>query len=319
MHTLQNRGWASATEFLWMVCLCTLIALALSMPATAKPRQLTAALDTPSSADWHLQQGNRHFQLGRFQSAVSAWTVALKDFETAGERVRWITTLGRRAEAYQALGHFRNAIEDLSRALEAAKPMNNSGLVANLQGNLGNVYFMSGALVQAQAELLASLKYASANQDLALVARAQNNLGNVQYAMGRLSEAEQAFGVAHDQARRALEPDLAATALLNQSRVMFDLGGIEEAEGLARRAGDGFRGLDDSHRKAMGLVSLGRLLRRLNLYGTTRQAERISAAYHSLQEANRVATAIGDDRAASYALGSLGRLYEDQKRTRRST
>ncbi len=164
-------------------------------------------------------EGAEHFRLGRFDRAIAAWTAALRKYQVGGDLTGRIEAMTRRAEAYQALGHNSKSIKDLSKALDQAKQQGDEGVVANLQGALGNAYFMSGAPVRAQAELLASLKYARAKKDNALTARTLNNLGNVRSGLGRPDEAVQAFRASHEMAQLVGDEELAATALLNAARV----------------------------------------------------------------------------------------------------
>lgn len=275
---------------------------------------LKADTTVESKTTLQIAEGDRLFALGRFEAAAAVWTKALTGL-TPDRLIRHrVMVLARRAEAYQALGLGQKAQSDLVKSLAKAKTLNDDGLVANLQGSYGNALMLTGALVPAESELRASLKYASANNDFALRAQTLNNLGNVLLLLGRTVEAEATFRTGRDAALRAGNQQLAATTSLNASRVALSNGKVAVAESLAGQAIDGFSRLPDDHAKAMRLVAAGQLVMRIARVSPTSSNRQLAVAYESLRSAEAIAVTIGNDRIASQAHGTLGRMYEDRGR-----
>lgn len=257
-----------------------------------------------------ISDGDAQFRLGRFDAAVADWTRVLDQAGT--DRKRRIEALARRAEAYQALGHYNEAIADLTSAIGEARKQGDAGLLANLQGSLGSVYLASGALTEAQSRLTASLKHASATRNYPLAARTLNNLGNLRLAQSSPFEAAREFDASIDMAKSAGDERLQAIALVNRARVSVRIGEPTKADRQARHAIGILNRLPDSHQKTNGLIGAVRVMRTAAAGGPA--PDRLRLLFEALREAERIASESGDDRNQSHALGELASLYEDQGR-----
>ncbi|MDQ2695662.1 MAG: CHAT domain-containing protein, partial [Pseudomonadota bacterium] len=103
---------------------------------------------------------------------------------------------------------------------------------------------------------------------------------------------------------------LAATALMNLARHGLP---AEERHALLAEAAAGLDGLADSHDKAFALLGIGRaLLAGADAGGPAARDQAL--AWQVLDRARAMAENLGDQRAAAYAYGYLGRLYQQRGR-----
>ena len=80
------------------------------------------------------------------------------------------------------------------------------------------------------------------------------------------------------------------------------------------KAADQSQHLEPSHDTAYGLITIGLTYRTLRSHLPDAQGALLQRAFNALNEAARVAETLNDQRAASYAWGYLGALYEDERR-----
>jgi tetratricopeptide (TPR) repeat protein len=103
-------------------------------------------------------------------------------------------------------------------------------------------------------------------------------------------------------------------ALINAVKASRQSAQYQQAKTLLDKALDQIRGLDNSHDKAYGLISIGLAYYDLHSHLPDSKDFLFRLAAKMFDEAAVVAETIGDRRAASYAWRYLGRLYEHERR-----
>ncbi|MCH2169632.1 CHAT domain-containing protein [Myxococcota bacterium] len=198
-------------------------------------------------------------------------------------------------------GDTQAAAQRLQSALEGPETLDPSQL-ATLQVALGAAELARGNGVEAQRWLHAGAASARTLGDSALEATALNDLGTLHALRREGSLALDAFEASAALADRAGAAPLAVTARVNAARA-------SGAPTDWARAVDAARALPDSITRATALVSLAELrwTDEDGGSGSTRQ-QRFDAA-HLLGEAVETADQVGDDRTASFALGTLADVY----------
>jgi CHAT domain-containing protein len=147
-----------------------------------------------------------------------------------------------------------------------------------------------------------------------LVATVLNNLGNLSASQEAFDEALRDYRKSARLAQLTGNHALTARALTNAALITLRRGESSEAQTLVDQAFPLLQVLSPSHEKAYGLVSVGLLYANLRAHLRAVDASLLPLALRSFNDALAVAQAIGDDRAASYAWGYLGKLYEDEGR-----
>ncbi|HWN08485.1 MAG TPA: CHAT domain-containing protein, partial [Pyrinomonadaceae bacterium] len=230
------------------------------------------------------------------------------------------------AQAYQALGQYRDAVQNLESALALAEKSNDRAQVAIALGTLGNVYLATGPAETARKYLDEGLRLARElkNQDISAIIL--NNLGNLLTRQKKYTEALAAYKESLSLASARNNHALVTTALINAATASTNINQHKEAKALLDKALDQMRALEPSHDKAAGLVNIGLAYFDLRSNLPDVKDSLLLLAHQPLGEAGTTAESIGDRRTASYAWGHLGRLYEEEHRyqealqlTRRAT
>ncbi len=251
---------------------------------------------------------------GNFGEAAALAASAAEFYVETENPAQHIKALLQLAEAQQALGEYRDAARTLNKGLVLAEERGDARPIALILGALGNIHIALGPPSKAEQQLVRAAALAEKSHAQALSAVILNNLGN-HYAFQEASaKALAAYTKSAKLARQVENPVLAAHALANAARVTFQEGKPGKAKTLADQAAGIVHNLEDSHDKAYLLINIARTLSRLDAQLPGSKPPLRLESYRLLSEANEVATQVADPRAASYALGYLGELYEAERR-----
>ena len=305
-----------------------ILALAILTWVGNPPVSLAATLPVAESpsAEQSMKEGLRLLQQGDFAQATSSWREAARLYEAEQKFSQQSSALIHLAQAYQALGQYRDAVQNLESALALAEKSNDRAQVAIALGTLGNVYLATGPAETARKYLDEGLRLARElkNQDISAIIL--NNLGNLLTRQKKYTEALAAYKESLSLASARNNHALVTTALINAATASTNINQHKEAKALLDKALDQMRALEPSHDKAAGLVNIGLAYFDLRSNLPDVKDSLLLLAHQTLGEASTTAESIGDRRTASYAWGHLGRLYEEEHRyqealqlTRRAT
>jgi CHAT domain-containing protein/predicted negative regulator of RcsB-dependent stress response len=223
--------------------------------------------------------------------------------------------LAQIAEASQSLGKFQLAVDQLQQALTLAEQTPDSAWQAVLYGQLGGAYLSLQQLDEAEQSLQTGLKLAASLQDPALEASLQNNLGHVRLRQGKFLEALAYFETAAGLAEQAGHHSLQAKAALSAAETGVQSGAAaKESIIWLDRAWQSTQRLPLSRARAYLEIRNTQVLRELAGDSSGQGSSLLATAAERLQQAIRTADASGDPRAASFAYGYLGELYEQEGR-----
>jgi len=261
-----------------------------------------------------MKEGLRLLQQGDFAQATSSWREAARLYEAEQKFSQQSSALIHLAQAYQALGQYRDAVQNLESALALAEKSNDRAQVAIALGTLGNVYLATGPAETARKYLDEGLRLARElkNQDISAIIL--NNLGNLLTRQKKYTEALAAYKDSLSLASARNNHALVTTALINAATASTNINQHKEAKALLDKALDQMRALEPSHDKAAGLVNIGLAYFDLRSNLPDVKDSLLLLAHQTLGEAGTTAESIGDRRTASYAWGHLGRLYEEEHR-----
>ena len=276
----------------------------------------SSALLEALSPEKYMELGLISFQHGDFEQAILHWREAAKLYEKEGKLSKQSEVLTKMSRAYQSIGQYKKALENLEFALTLARKSGNRVRIASVLGSIGDVYIAIGPADKAYHFLNKGLSMARDLGDFCLSATILNNVGNVFTSQKRYKEAIGAYLEVVMLTKKTGNHSLAAVALINAAIASAKDGQHKESKSLLDKALDQIWGLPHSHDKAYGLIDIGVTYRDLCSYLPDSRDFIFLLGFKSLNEAVIVAEAIGDLRALSYAWGYLGRLYETKHRYR---
>jgi CHAT domain-containing protein len=278
----------------------------------------------PTTAKTYLDQGTDAFRRGSFEQAAAHWAAAASLYEREGNAAQHVVSLTHLSEAYAALGSYREAAKALGIALGVAERSNDARGIAAVLSRLGTVSTSTGDFDSAETYLRRGLSLARQQRDGGLTAALLNDLGNTLAARKRDGDALAIYLESATQAEQAGRRILAARALTNRATILQRTGRPAEAQASLDSALRLLRAAGSSHEVAFTLVSVGLGYQALRT-GLPQAAAGLSAQAATVF-GEAASTAGSDRRTASYALGHLGGLYEQEQRyaealelTRRAT
>ena len=214
-----------------------------------------------------------------------------------------IAALIKLSTACQSSGQHQRAEQLLQEAVDLAKSSGDRNALVLAKSKLGAACTMTRQLNRAESLLRESLEMARADGNSQMTAAILNDLGNVLGLRQKYAEALAAFQESVAEAGKGGDKLLAAQALCNAASTAARAGMMQQADTLNAEALDQITKLDPSE-KAFLFITAGE---------TDAAQQHSQRAQQSYQHALEVAEAIGDHRAASYALGYSGELYERDK------
>ena len=270
------------------------------------------AAEAPAASQF--KEGLAAFERGAFQQAAVLWTGAAQAYEKQGEVAGRISALTHLAHAQSALGQYHQAATNLGTALELAQAAGDRRRAASIGAALGNVFIALGPPETAETYLRRALGVARELPDPALAATALNDLGNLLATQKKYADAVAAYRESIALATDPKQQDLRARARINAAVALREDGRPREALAALDEALSELRNLAPSQEIAFALVSAGLGYRDLRV-SLPEERERLSRQAGAVFDyAGRSAGAIDDRRTASYALGYLGGLYEEDQR-----
>lgn len=267
-----------------------------------------------SETDLLMREGTLAYERGAFEQALATWKETAKRYEQAGRIKEQSRALVQAAQAAQAIGEIKLALQQLELALSLAQQAGDQAWIATVSDSLGRAYLGTRQPDAASHYLDHALELARAHGNPALTAAVLNDVGILRATQARYKDALAAFREGASLAQGANQDALAVRARINAARAAVQLKQFVEANTWLDEAGERLQQADASYEKAAALVSLG-----LGYSDASRglpdasDALLLSAA-GSFMEAASVADRLKDSRTASYAWGHLGHLYETEHR-----
>lgn len=216
------------------------------------------------------------------------------------------------AHDQQTRGNYGASLPALHAALTKAQAAENGSGVAAALGQVGNTYLALGETKAAEKLLLQAIERSpdDAGQRAALF----NNLGNLYSVKRQHNEALSAYRTSAIEARVAGNDVHSAQALSNATRSAIALRDFEQGSVLFDEAQAAATGLADTHVKAEILIHIAKSALLLSTSNPRMRDSVLSVAYADLRQAAYISGELDDALSLSYALGNMGRLYQQQQR-----
>lgn len=290
------------------------VVLVMATTMAGLPKLLFAADPSDASPEILMQAGMQAFQRGAFEEALAAWKESARLYARDGRVTEQTDAIFQAAQALQALGRFRPALQQLELTLTLAHQTGDPAWVATILDALGRAYLAIRKVDAATSYLHEALTMAQAQNSPLLKAMVLNDIGILEAAQARFQEARTAYTESAALAGIAEQSDLVVRAKINGAVAALRLKRPDEVKLLLDEASETIGNLPTSFDKAHGLINIGLAYADLRASMESMKDALLLRAAAALNEAAAVAKNLGDGRTRSYALGHLGHLYETQHR-----
>lgn len=282
---------------------------------------LSCALYAAPELNVDVVQAQQAFRRGAFDQAAANWERAIESDRRTGRRAEQARGMIELASCYQALGQQNHAAEILDDAVEVAEKSGDRGTFIRAKDQLGVALGMTRQSVRAEEVLREALEMSRKEGSSSLTAAILNDLGNLLTGQAKFDDGLAAF--AESVSLSGEDRALLARALSNSAGAAALAGNDQKAIDLNGRAVEAISRLEPSHEKGLLLLSAAETASRIKAGAGATQLLR---AQKSAQLALETAEGLNDVVLESYALGTLGRLYAEDKQldaalslTRRAT
>lgn len=251
-------------------------------------------------------QGQLQLSQGQAEAALTTWQKAANIYQQIGDKARLTRNRINSAQALQALGLYLQANKILNEVQQTLTSLPDSLVVATGLRSLGNIRRVVGDLNVSRLVLGKSLAVAKRVQSPKAIAEAQLSLGNTARAQ---QDTEAALQYYQEAAAVSVSSITRIQAHLNLLSLLLEKNQDQDALALSSQIQTAISNLPPSRTSVYTRIKFAENLTQLK--------EKISINTPSwLNIAQQLSTAIEqaqnlqDRRAESYAMGSLGELYE---------
>jgi CHAT domain-containing protein len=264
-------------------------------------------------------QANLQLTQGQESKALETWQQAEAAYQKAGDEVGILGSQINQARALQAMGLYRRATILLEQVEQTLQKQPDSALkVAGLR-NLGNTLRLVGDLDRTRLVLQQSLAIAerlpqespsSSDESASDISGILMSLGNTVRAQG---ETDTALNFYHQAAEIAPLPTTKIQAQVIQLNLLIQAERWAEAQTLWTQIQPQLAELPPSRLAVYTRIDVAQSLMKIGGKGAGGESKPILASARLLANALQQARSLNDARAESYALGTLGTLYEQTR------
>lgn len=249
-------------------------------------------------------QGQLQLTTGQPEQAIKTWKQALKLYTDGRNGLEKITNQMNQAVALQSLGLYRQSLKMLTEVNENLKSQPDSLVKATALLSLGNTLRQVGDLTTAETVLQQSLELTTTLNNSQVLSQVYLSLANLNRSQNNLDRALDYYQTA---ATMAPNPLGKIQALINQYSLLIDLNKQPEAENLSSQIISFLPQVPVSRSSIYAKVNFSHYLIK------AKKESNFSSAITLINTAIQDAQNLQDLRAESYALGSLGKLYEQNQ------
>lgn len=251
-------------------------------------------------------QGQLQLTKGQPEQAIKTWKQAFKLYTEAGNWLGKITNQINQAMALQSLGLYRQSLKTLTEVNETLKSQPDSLIKATALLSLGNTLKQVGDLTNSEIVLQQSLELAKTLNNSQLLSQIYLSLANINRIQNNLD-----LALKYYQNSAEIAPDALGKipALVNQYSLLIDLNKQTEAESLSNQIKSLLPQVPVTRSLIYAQVNFTNYLIKARKKSDANFSEVISLLNTAIQDAKN----LQDLRAESYALGSLGKFYEQNQ------
>ena len=251
-------------------------------------------------------QGQLQLAQGQAEAALTTWQKAADIYQQIGDKARLTRNRINSAQALQALGLYLQANKILNEVQQTLTSLPDSLLVATGLRSLGNIRRVVGDLNISRLVLGKSLAVAKRVQSPKAIAEAQLSLGNTARAQ---QDTEAALQYYQEAAAVSVSSITRIQAHLNLLSLLLEKNQDRDALALSSQIQSEISNLPPSRSSVYTRIKFAQNLTQLKEKLSIDTPSWLNIA-QQLSTAIEQAQSLQDRRAESYAMGSLGELYE---------
>ena len=262
-------------------------------------------------------QGSLQLALGESESALATWQQAASAYDKAGDRTGFIRSSINSAQALRALGLYRRALTTLIEVnLIQQKQPDSLIKVAGLR-SLGTTLQLIGEADSSRQVLQNSLALAQKLESPADISATLLSLGNTARSQ---EDAKAALAFYDRSATKATDATTKLQAQLNSLSLLIDRQQLSAAQALLPQIKSEIANLPASRNTVYAKINFAQSLMKLGSQNRAEGAEEGGGEKplasqplyiaQILAQAVQQAKSLKDQRAEAYALGNLGKLYQ---------
>ncbi|HEY9669283.1 MAG TPA: CHAT domain-containing protein [Coleofasciculaceae cyanobacterium] len=251
-------------------------------------------------------QGSLQLAQGQAEQAVTTWQRAAATYAQVEDEVGRIGSLINLAQAQQVLGLYLPARKTLAGVEQTLQQQQDLQIKTTGLRSLGNVLQSIGDLSQSRRVLEQSLALQEQLKSPQGISATLLSLGNTA-RMQKDTEAALAFY--RQAATQSASPTVQMQCQLNQLSLLLEAERWSEAQTLASTIDHQITKLPPSQTAIYTQINFAQSLLKIGKRADKEKFTPLEIA-HLLATATQQAKNLGDSRAESYALGNLGKLYE---------
>lgn len=251
-------------------------------------------------------QGRLQLAQSQAENALNTWQQAADIYTKIGDKQAILQNRINQAQALQALGFYRQAEKTLEKSTKILQSQPNSLVKVTGLRSLGNVLQATGDLEQSRQKLQQSLEIASSLPDKQATGDILLSLGNTARALG---QTQQAIDYYQKAASTAFSPITRIQAQVNQLRLLLKTQQFKDFQALLSPIQTQFADLPPSRTAISARINFAESLTQFKKDTTADIPSWLDIA-QILSTAVKQAKSLQDRRTESYALGVLGKVYE---------
>lgn len=254
-------------------------------------------------------QGSLQFLLGQPQEALNTWKESEQKYTAIGDREGILGTQLDRAAALQSLGLYRQARKTLEQIEQQIKAEPDSLLKVKSLLSLGVALELAGDLEPSQAILQQSLALAKKLNYPSEIAASLLSLGNISKG---LQDNKAALNYYQQAAETSNSQLFQLQAQLNQLKLLLEMQNWLEAEALFPSISTKLERLGETFDVIYARINFSELVLKYTR-SRAKNSDLILATSKLLAKTSQQAKTLGNPKAESYALGQLGKIYEQNQ------
>ncbi|MBW4444836.1 MAG: CHAT domain-containing protein [Plectolyngbya sp. WJT66-NPBG17] len=257
-------------------------------------------------------QGKLQLAQGKASEALATWQQAEAIYREANDTSGILGSQINQARALQSKGFYRRATDLLTQVEQSLQKQPDSRLKVTGFRNLGKMLRLVGNLAQSRIVLEQSLAIAQKLQDKPPA----SDISGILFSLGNTVRAQGETDTALDFYQKAvvIAPSLTAKTQvqLAQLNLLVESDRQTEAQRLLPQLQSQLAQFPPGRLTAYARIDLARSAMKISRRGTEAlSANLLKTSAQELATAVQQVRSIGDRRAESYALGTLGSLYEN--------
>jgi CHAT domain-containing protein len=264
-------------------------------------------------------QGNLQLTQGQESDALETWQQAETAYQKAGDQVGILGSQINQARALQALGLYRRASIILEQVEQTLQKQPDSALKLAGLRNLGNTLRLVGDLDRTRIVLQQSLAIAERlrQESPSSLDESASDLSGILVSLGNTARLQGQTDTALKFYRQAAEIAPLSTTKIQaqviQLNLLIQAERWAEAQTLWTQIQPQLAELPPSRLAVYTQIDVAQSLMKIGRKGAGGESKPILASARLLANALQQARRLNDARAESYALGTLGTLYEQTR------